>query len=76
MQIQSTILQDVLIMQVWELKIQKEKRNITMYLFVKIAGRPLLENGQANLPEISMLIDVVSAAENLGLMQAKAIIRF
>ena len=41
MLIQGTILQDVLITKVWESKAQKKRKNITMYLFVKIAGRLL-----------------------------------
>ena len=76
MQIQSTILQDVLIMKIWELKAQKKRENIIMCLFAKIVGRLLSENEQANLPKTTMHIDVVSAAENLGLTQAKAIIGF
>ena len=60
MQIQSTILQDVIHMKILELKNQKEKRNITMYSIAKIADRFLLENGQVNLPEITMRIDAVN----------------
>ena len=63
-------------MKTLELKSQREKRNITMYLFVKIVGRLLLENGQANLPEITMRIDVVNVVGKLDLMQKKVTTKF
>ena len=76
MQIQSTILQDVIHIRILELKSQKEKRNITMYSIVKIVDRLLLENGQVNLPETTMRIDVVNVVGRLDLTLKKAIIRF
>ena len=76
MQIQSTILQDVIHMKNLELKNQKEKRNIIMCSIVKIVDRLLLENGQANLPKTTMRIDVVNVVGKLSLMQKRAIVRF
>ena len=59
-----------------ELKSQKGKRNIIMYSIAKIVGRLLLENGQVNLPETTMRIDVVNVVGKLSLMQKRAIVRF
>ena len=76
MQIQSTILQDVIHTKILELKSQKGKRNIIMYSIAKIVGRLLLENGQVNLPETTMRIYVVNVVGKLSLMQKRAIVRF